>query len=134
MNTQHDCPNLQARFTSWIRIVIHRAKLDYLKYQKRHVRDIPIGLLDSGSIGSVEVPDDIGDNGFLFHNRSLEDAFYKLPISQQQVLYMRIAIGLSSGEIANVMGCDSAKISRQYYKALSTLKLQIYSGGGSDGS
>ena len=47
---------------------------------------------------------------------------------------MRIVKGLSPTEIANVMGCDSAKISRQYYKALSVLKLQIYERGVSDGS
>lgn len=134
MNTQHDCPNLQARFTSWIKIVIHRAKLDYLKYQKRHVRDVPIGLIDSGLLGNVGLQEDKVENGFLFQNRSLEDAFYNLPVFQQQVLSMRIVKGLSPTEIANVMGCDSAKISRQYYKALSVLKLRIYERGVSDGS
>ena len=132
MNTKNDYTDLQARFTSWIRIVIQRARLDYLKYQKRHVRDIPVGLIDSNVIGNIGLQENSSAKDFLFQNRSLEDAFYKLPFLQQRVLYMRIVRGFSPAEIANLMGCDSAKISRQYYKALSALRHQLCNRGNTD--
>ena len=115
--------DLRARFTSWISVIVWRARQDYFRAQKRHFREIPIDEID-------EIPDDSGfevleKDEFIFADERLALAFRSLSLCQQQVLTLRIAKGLSPVEIADLMGCDSARISRQLYKGPSNLRSRM---------
>ncbi len=116
--SNHD--EIRAQFTSWINVVVWRARRDYFKSQQRHFREIPIEEID-------EIPDNssfevLEKDEFIFADERLAKAFPKLPLCQQQVITLRIAKDLSPAEIAEIMGCDSARISRQYYKAIAKLR------------
>lgn len=120
---QHGGDDLRARFTAWIRLIVWRARMDYFKSQKRHFREIPIEEID-------EIPDDTGfevleKDEFIFGDARLASAFQSLSLCQRQVVTLRIAKGFSPAEIAEIMGCDSARISRQYYKAMAQLRCSM---------
>lgn len=122
-NSTRNHDELKARFTAWISVVVWRARRDYFRSQKQHFREIPIDEID-------EIPDDTGfevieKEEFIFGNYLLAEAFHRLPICQQQVLTLRIAKRLSPYEIAEVMGCDSARISRQLYNGLAALRREM---------
>lgn len=119
--SNHD--ELKARFTAWISVVVWRARMDYFRSQRRHFWEIPIEEID-------EIPDEsilevLEKDEFIFADEHLAKAFLKLPLSQQQVITLRIAKRLSPAQIAEIMGCDSARISRQYYKAMAKLRSSV---------
>lgn len=70
---------------------------------------------------------------FVFQDSRLAEAFNRLPANQQRIVTLRIAKGLSSAEVAEVVGYDSAKVSRQFYKALSKIRLRMSKDVGMDG-
>lgn len=116
--SNHD--ELKARFTALISVVVWRARRNYFRSQQWHLREIPFEETD-------EIQDDnsfeaLEKDEFVFADERLEKAFLKLSPCQQQVITLRIAKGLSPAEIAEIMGCDSARISRQYYKAIARLR------------
>ena len=122
-NNQGDRDDLRARFTAWISVVVWRARRDYFRTQKHRFREIPIEEIE-------DIPDDTGfeileKDEFLFADEHLARAFLALPVCQQQVLTLRIAKGLSPTEIAGIMGCDSARISRQLYNGLAALRREM---------
>ena len=112
--------DLRARFTSWISVIVWRARRDYFKAQKGRFREIPIEEID-------EIPDDTGfeileRDEFIFADMNLAAQFQELPMCQQQVLALRFAKGLSPSEIAEVIGCNSRRVSQQLYRALTRLR------------
>ena len=126
-----DDDELCARFTSWVEIIAHRAKLDYFKSQKYRLHEISIELID-GTNNNDEIQQ-FDKCEFVFQDSRLAEAFNRLPSNQQRIVTLRFAKGLSSAEIAEVVGYDSAKVSRQLYKALSKIRLRLLREVGTDG-
>lgn len=83
-----DDDELRCRFTAWMKIVVIRKKLEYIRKLKKHKSDVPFedGRLHDTMISE---PFDIAETNlqeFDFYNESLASAYKNLPARYRQIL------------------------------------------------
>ena len=115
---------LKARFTLWLDRLMYRARINYL--QKHYSAPESIGL--------EQVPEELlakedaydlavkTDEGFVFEEERLAQAYRQLPLMKKQILSMLFVDQLSPAEIAERLHCSIRTVYNQKYRAIKALK------------
>lgn len=119
-----DRDELRIRFTAWLKITVKRAKIDYIRHQKRHQKEISIEeVIDSDTLIYNLEDKSIGiEAKFDFENDQIALAFIKLPPKRRQVLTKLFVQNLTSQEVAEELCCSVEHVYRQRSLALKELK------------
>lgn len=94
------------KFTAWIKIVVERGKINYIRKKARYKKEVSVedGLLTDKLIYNLN-DEFINDyNQIDFDNESLVSAFKELTARQRQVLGLIYFNGLKPEEIAKKFG------------------------------
>lgn len=125
---------LRARFTGWLEVTLYRAKLNYLKKQKKERNTICVGVLPEKLL--VEENSEwkwvhrlTEQSGFDFEEEKLERAFQNLTGQRQRILTMLFVEEKTPEEIARQLGCSKQNVYKQRSQALRTLKNLLEKGG-----
>lgn len=85
--------NLKARFTRWMEVTLYRARVDYLRRQKKEPAvtnraSFPEWMMVEEDAEDVWLQEIAGRDSFLFSDERLERCFDSLPLAQQEILAM----------------------------------------------
>lgn len=117
---------LKGKFTTWMEVVIKRAKIDYIRRQNRLSNEISIedeGLVDKliyESTTGIERVD-----GFCFDNSRLAAVFKKLTPKRKQVLELLYVDNLEPEEVAEEMQCSLQHVYNLRSLAIKELKSKL---------
>jgi RNA polymerase sigma-70 factor (ECF subfamily) len=99
-----------APFSAWLLRIARNAALDHL----RHTRAFPSDELARRRAAAARRDPDV--------SAALRDAFETLPDQQRLVLFLRHVLGLSPGEIADVLGTTPASVNGLQHRGRAALK------------
>lgn len=134
MNHQQDLEKdeLRARFTRWLEVTLHRAKVDYVRKLERekkmvYVEQLPEEYLveDQAEAKWIRSFTDTFD----FEEDQLAHAFYRLTILRQKILTMLFVEEKSPNEIADQLGCSVRHVYKQRSLALDKLREMLEKDG-----
>ena len=93
---------LRMRFTVWLKIVVKRVKIDYIRRQKKRYIEVSIEEAAITNTLTYEQQFDINENSnkFIFENSRISAAFNKLSSKRKEILEMLFVRNLTSDEIA----------------------------------
>ena len=115
---------LKARFTLWLDRLMYRARINYLeKYystpESIGLEQVPEELLAKEDAYDLAVRT---DDGFVFEEERLAQAYRRLPLMKKQILSMLFVDQLSPAEIAERLHCSIRTVYNQKYRAIKALK------------
>ena len=115
---------LKARFTLWLDRLMYRARINYLqKYysapESIGLEQVPEELLAKEDAYDLAVKT---DEGFVFEEERLAQAYRQLPLMKKQILSMLFVDQLSPAEIAERLNCSIRTVYNQKYRAIKALK------------
>ena len=118
----HD--ELRMQFTVWLKVVVKRAKIDYIRRQKRRYIEVPIESAEIAESLVYEQNFDVADECavFDFENDRLAAAFAKLSPRRRQILVIQFVKKYTSEEIAKELNCSLQYIYGQRSVALKELR------------
>lgn len=102
-----------APFSAWLLRIARNAALDHL----RHSRAVPTDELASRRAATTRRDPDA--------SATLRDAFETLPAQQRLVLFLRHVLGLSPGEIADLLGTTPASVNGLLHRGRGALKATL---------
>ena len=110
------------RFNAWLKVVIERDKIDYVRRIKQQKLK-----QQKTSNQAVDLCDDIirevdGEIGFDFQNKELSQAFMKLSQQKRQVLELFFVQEYSYEEIANELHCSIRHVYNVKFLAIKELR------------
>lgn len=125
MNFNND--ELCCQFTAWMKVVVKRAKIDYLRWQKRHSNEVSIE--DEQLIGKL-IYEPINDeesieNKFEFNNARLSRLFSKLSNRKRKILEMFFVYKMEPEDIAKELQCSLQNVYNMRSLALKELKNKL---------
>lgn len=99
---------LRMRFTVWLKIVVKRVKIDYIRRQKKRYIEVSIEEATISNTLVYEQKFDINEerNKFVFENTRISVAFNKLSPKRKEILEMLFVRNLTSDEIAKEWKCS----------------------------
>ena len=99
---------LRMRFTVWLKIVVKRVKIDYIRRQKKRYIEVSIEEATISNTLVYEQKFDINEerNKFVFENTRISAAFNKLSPKRKEILEMLFVRNLTSDEIAKEGKCS----------------------------
>ena len=99
---------LRMRFTVWLKIVVKRVKIDYIRRQKKRYIEVSIEEATISNTLVYEQKFDINEerNKFVFENTRISAAFNKLSPKRKEILEMLFVRNLTSDEIAKEWKCS----------------------------
>lgn len=112
---------LRMRFTGWLKIVVKRAKIDYVRRRNRHQGEISIEDVSAYDALVYDWQDASAAN-FDFENDQIAFAFSKLTPVRSQILIMLFVQNLTPQEIADDLHCSVQHVYNQRSLALKELK------------
>lgn len=117
---------LQARFTVWMQTIAKRARIDFIRYNKRQVKTISFEEFDEPEKFVYKEPTDkhFADSicsEFVFENETLGQAFSKLSLSRRKILRLTFVEELKPDEIARILGCSVQNVYNERSLALKKL-------------
>ena len=119
-----DDHDLFYRFTAWMKLVVKRAKIDYIRRNK--YRQSECTIEDETLKNTLHYEQNFGEsstiNNFDFDNNMLRNAFVKLSPQRQRVLIMLFIKNMSVEEIADELKCDVRNVINLRYYALRDLR------------
>ena len=118
----HD--ELRMQFTVWLKVVVKRAKIDYIRRQKRRYIEVSIEEVAVAESLVYEQNFDGADECavFDFENDRVAAAFAKLSPRRRQILVMQFVEKFTSEEIAKELNCSLQYIYCQRSVALKELR------------
>lgn len=124
---------LKIRFTAWLRTVVKRARIDYLRSNKREVREVPLSEISNSANFTYEMifiptKKDIEKGNYEFEREDVSRAFSLLNITRRKVLLMLFVEEMTPKEIAEELGCSVRMVNKIRRKALDILR-EILEGG-----
>lgn len=121
---KEDGCDLFNRFTAWLKLVVKRAKIDYIRRNKHLQTECSIE--DETLKNTLHYEQDYGTtptvNSFDFDNDMLRKAFAKLSPQRHRVLIMLFIKNMSAEEIADELNCDVRNVINLRYYALRDLR------------
>lgn len=112
---------LQARFTSWMHTLVHRARVDFIRKQQRQVKTISFEELDNPEKFAQEPEFEMMGKGFSFENEKIGQAFLKLSSTRQRILVLTFVDDFQPDEIARLLGCSVQNVYNERSIALKKL-------------
>lgn len=120
MDTIND--ELRYRFTAWMKIVVKRAKIDYIRRQNKRCKEISIESKNLSYKLVYEPQIIIDNNSFDFENKDLLRVFKKLSEKRKQILIFIFVNNFTAEEIAAKMNCSVQYVYNQHSLALKELR------------
>lgn len=131
----HEYDELRAEFTVWLDTLINRAKMNYLRKERRRIETVSFEDVSEEML--VLMPEDncvsISSTDFEFTEERLARAFSELPLMRRQILKLLFVDELKPGEIAKQLNCSPQYVYNQRLKGLKKLKSLLEEGGENDG-
>lgn len=120
----HGHDELRMQFTVWLKVVVKRAKIDYIRRQKRRYIEVSIEEVAVADSLVYEQNFDVADEcaGFDFENDMIAAAFAKLSPRRKQILIMIFVKKFTSEEIAEELNCSLQYVYSQRSIALKELR------------
>jgi RNA polymerase sigma-70 factor, ECF subfamily len=103
----------KAPLSAWLLRIARNAAFDHL----RRRRTLPIDEVGMARMAPVRSDAEAG--------AALRIAFESLPDEQREVVFLRCALGLSPGEIANVLGRTKASVNGLEHRGRGALKVSL---------
>lgn len=114
---------LRGRFTAWMKVVVKRAKIDYIRRQNRHITTVPIDLIAEDEICLESDCNLIIDtDNFTFSDENVILAFSTLSLMRQKILTLLFVQGKTVEQIAEIFGCSTKHIFNEKSIALKQLR------------
>ena len=114
-------------FTAWIKIVVKRAKIDFIRREKKTFSEY--SLEDESITKKLKyepvLESEQKANEFNFENKDLAKIFSKLTPTRKKILLYLFVKNLSPEEIANELGCSIQNVYNQRSLALKELKKHL---------
>lgn len=116
-----DNDELRYRFTAWMKIVVIRKKLEYVRKLKRHKSEVPFedGKLHNAMISEPFDIDETNLQEFVFCNESLASAYKNLSVRYRQILRLIYLENAETETIAKKFG-----ITVQYIYSVRSLAIK----------
>lgn len=123
-NKFHENDELCMRFTVWLKVVVKRAKIDYIRRQKRQYIEVSIEEIAVANLLVYEQKFDVVEEnaGFEFENEKVAMAFAELSPRKRQILIMLFVEKFTSEEIAKKLKCTLQYVYSQRSLALKELR------------
>lgn len=130
-STERD--ELRGRFTKWMEVTVYRARLNYLKAQRRRIDTIPLEDASIEKLCSQE-----GEEQWIqkmrradsldFEEEALAAAFSQLSALKKEVLTMLFLLDMTPQEIAGGLFCTVQYVYKQRSLALKKLREALKGG------
>lgn len=120
---------LRAEFTQFLKIMVSRAKINYIKKYCASAETVSLEELSEQAIPSTSLKLPHSNTQFDFEVDALAEAFEKLSPRRKQILQMIFVEGLSSQEVAERICCSVGHVYNE--QSLAIKKLRELMGGGS---
>ena len=121
---------LRARFTVWLKTLLRRAKIDYIRLERRYPKTVTLELTEKET--AIPIPEIVIPNSFDFENDKLRAAFMRLSLSKRNILEMLFVQGLEANEAARELGCTIQHVYNLRSKALKELREELSKEEGDD--
>jgi len=127
VNTNHDSNDedseLIGKFTSFMRILVKDARVDYFRRQKHWDKEVPLdSILNTSDDIFMDSYNDNAEDGFVFDNDLLSDLYSKLPLARRQILVLFFIDGYEPKEIAERLACSVKQVYDQKYITLKIIR------------
>ena len=118
---------LKIRFTAWLRTLVKRARIDYLRSKKKENLEVPLSEIANSANFTYEVifipaKIDIEKGEYEFEREDVSRAFSLLNITRRKVLLMLFVEGMTPKEIAEELGCSVRMVNKIRRQALDILR------------
>lgn len=118
---------IKIRFTAWLRTLVKRARIDYLRTNSHRRIEIPLSELMNNRNMSYEmkmipIKQNLEKGEYEFEREAISRAFTFLTITQRKVLLLMYIEGMSQKEIAEKLGVSVQRVSKVKQEALFELK------------
>ena len=126
METKNDA--LRGRFTAWMKVVVKRAKIDYIRKLNRQPKSVSIDTIAEDEICTyleLNTDKEISDS-FEFDDENVVAAFFALSLPRQKILTLMFVQGKTAEEVAELLGCSVKSVFNE--KSIALNKLREYLG------
>ncbi|MDO5400182.1 MAG: sigma-70 family RNA polymerase sigma factor [Eubacteriales bacterium] len=113
---------LRAEFTQFLKIMVTRAKLNYIKKYRTSEETVSLEELSDWGIPSTSMKLPQSNTTFDYEVESLAEAFEKLTPRRQQILQLIFVEGLSSQEVAERIRCSVGHVYNEQSLAIKKLR------------
>ncbi len=126
---------LKARFTSWLDILLYRARLKFIRKEAKNIPTISLDELEEETllVSANSIFNDVfrgKSNAFEFEEERLAKAFAELPMKRQRILEMLFVEDKKPSQIAKELNCSEAYVYNQKHRALRKLREALEKEGG----
>lgn len=121
---------LRARFTVWLKTLLRRAKIDYIRLERRYPKTVTLELTEKET--AIPIPEIVIPNSFDFENDKLRAAFMRLSLSKRNILEMLFVRRLEANEAARELGCTIQHVYNLRSNALKELRAELSKEEGND--
>lgn len=131
-NYSGDEDSLRARFTSWLKTLLIRARARYVQRINRRVEVCSLDTVPESLVSYKDtyfVLDKTRNEKLDFEEKRLAKAFSELPLMRREVLKLIYYNELKPQEIAVILGCSLQHIYNQKSLALKKLRKLMSKGG-----
>lgn len=127
MNYMDFDEEIKIRFTAWIRTLVKRARIDYLRENRSRVLEIPLSELSNNrnlsyEIRMIPIKQNVDKGEYEFEREDISRAFAFLTNTRRRVLLLLYVEGMSQKEVAKKMGISVQRVSKIKQDALFALK------------
>ena len=118
---------LRCRFTAWMKVVVKRAKIDYIRRISRHSNEV--SLDDERIADELVYEPPVGteglQTGFEFDNRTLSAVFKKLAPQRRRLLELLFVHNMTPDEVAEELHCSVQHVYNLRSLAMKELKNKL---------
>lgn len=122
---------LRGQFSVWLEKLIVRAKLDYIRNNRRYLNVVSLDELSDEALAVCDEPIREKQMTFEFDDTCLEVAFRKLTPLRRQILTMLFVEELTPEEVAAELSCSIDAVYNNRSRALKKLREAVEKGGNS---
>ena len=115
---------LRARFTIWLEQLMYHARVNYLKKYYSSPESVGLSQVPEEQLAEEDDydMDDITEDGFVFEEERLAQAYSRLPLMRKRILTLLFVEQLEPAEIAAQLHCSVQNVYNQKYRAIKVLK------------
>lgn len=113
---------LRAKFTKYLKIMVARAKLNYIKKYCAAEKTVSLEQLSDRGVPSTGMKLPQSNTFFDFEVEPLAEAFETLTPRQREILQLTFVEGLSSRELAERIGCSIGHVYNERSLAIKRLR------------
>lgn len=122
MDDRQEKDALKARFTVWIEKLLHRAKIDYIRHERKRLSTVSLDAVHE--MRDEKNLEDFVENHdeFDFADERLRGAFMRLSPAKRKILVLLFVRELEPDAVARMLGCTVQHIYNLRSKAIKDLK------------